>query len=467
MSLARLAIVAVIGLLAQQVRVGPIRVPIPPAPGEVQVSTAPQLTAALARGGTIRLSPGRYVGNFIIDQSNTTLRGFTLPTTRVTLGATAGIILQPSDTSRPSLEVRGPVSHVLVDGISFGPLPDRATIVLGSTATADPLQQPDDVTFDRIECHAATAGGVRCMEVHTRAFTVQRSLIDGWFYQGRDSQAVLVYNGPGPHRVIDNRLSASGENILFGGASDRSANMIATNAVVRGNLVDKPEEWRGKTGSVKNSIEFKSVRGALVERNIIDGCWTDGQTGNAFVLTPRDQNNDNPWTVVQDVIIRENIITPRHRNGYAVNILLHDSPNPSQDSARVTIERNLFHSPRGILVVGGLRDYLRVTDNTMPDITSNLMTFDGKVATYVKPVLTFQRNVVKAGPYAIGGPETAIGKPTLDGYTAAGSVFTSNIIEKDATSSPSWPTGNTVLTAGTLASKLDALFHYIPGGAGY
>ena len=75
-----------------------------------------------------------------------------------------------------------------------------------------------------------------------------------------------------------------------------------------GNTLAKPETWRALTGAVKNSLEFKAVRRALVENNVIDGNWKDGQDGSPILLTPRNQYGDTPWVVVEDVTIRGNIV---------------------------------------------------------------------------------------------------------------------------------------------------------------
>jgi hypothetical protein len=431
-------------------------------PAIAKVSTANELTDALTKGGVIQLVPGTYIGNFIISVPGTELRGARLPLARVIADQTAGYVLKPQDPLTPALRILASRFRMIGIRVVNGD-PSRSTVVAGSPTATDPAAQPDDVELDRVEIVAASGLGKRGIEAHTRSFTLARSRVVGFLYRGQDSQAFLTYNGPGPYTLVDNELSASGENIMTGGGSIKSAAMIPSQVVIRGNLILKPQEWRTTTGSVKNSVEFKAVKGALVEDNVIDGCWRDAQAGHMIVITPRNQYNDSPWTVVQDVVIRGNK-TVRHTDGYAVNVLGTDNNAPTQPTARITIERNLFQdSPKGILVSYGVTGYLRVLNNTLPGVRWNLLTF---TSTTVKTPLTFTGNVAKSGEYGINGDDTAPGSPTLSAHAIL-EAFTGNVIEKTPARRIEWPSGNTLVDPGGLAALLDGQFRYRAGGAGY
>ncbi len=73
--------------------------------------------------------------------------------------------------------------------------------------------------------------------------------------------------------------------------------------------------------TVKNLVELKNAQRVTIEGNVVEYAWKAAQTGFAFLLTPKNQENTAPWTVVQDVVIRYN--TVRHVNG-GVNILGRD-----------------------------------------------------------------------------------------------------------------------------------------------
>ena len=97
----------------------------------------------------------------------------------------------------------------------------------------------------------------------------------------------------------------------------------------------------GTLWNVKNTIELKNAQRVRIEGNVIENNWQASQSGYAIVLTPRNQDNTAPWTVVQDVTIRSNIV--RHVNG-AINILGSDysSSTGSQLTRRISIVNNVF-----------------------------------------------------------------------------------------------------------------------------
>ena len=420
------------------------------------VTNAAELTAALRSGGAIRLMPGRYVGNFVISVDGTTLVGrATLPDARVQPTDVAGVVLAPADPQVPALRITA--SRVTVTGLTVvNGATDRETVVVGSDTATTAAQQPDDVTLDRIAVLAGESGGVRGISLHTRKVTLTRSHVAGFWYRGRDAQAVLVVNGPGPYILRDNYLEGSGENVMFGGATIRIKDCVPSNVEIVGNTLAKPETWRTMKGTVKNSLEFKAVRRALVENNLIDGSWKDAQDGSPILLTPRNQYGDNPWVVVEDVTIRGNIVR-RTTDGYAVSILGRDNNHPSEQTARVTIERNLFADARnGIRVIGGVDGALTVRRNTFPAIAYNWFAFSG---TGPQTPLTVTGNVARSGVYGISGDgSTPMGTPSLKLTKVV--AFSGNIIELTAKRKVSWPDGNTLLAPGALGTLLDPQFRH-------
>lgn len=428
------------------------------------VSDAAALTAALQTSGLpIQLSPGTYVGNFVIAVDGTEIRGLPV-SARVTPGQ--GVLIKAADTSHNALVIAA--SHVKLSGFDvLAVATDRAAVIGGSPNVSDPLQQPDDLTMDGIAVVAMAGGGKRGVEMHTRAFTMRRSFVAGFFYSGADSQAFLACNGPGPYLLEDSQFQASGENVMFGGGTIKSAAMVPDGITLRHLLLDKPQAWRQKSGTVKNSLEFKAGKNVLVEDVVIDGCWKDAQSGNAIVLTPRNQNNDSPWTVVRDVVLRR-VVVRNHTDGYAVQTLYTDNNAPSLPLANVTIDHCLFLSPSGIVLNGGMDGALVIVDSTMPSINSRfgaVLTFNGPIATVAKPALTFQRNVLVSGPYGVNSQYAGLGTYTFAAYLAS-VVNGGNVVEETVWTR--WPiaTGK-MLKPGELAPLLDAGFRYTPGGAGW
>jgi hypothetical protein len=426
------------------------------------VTNAAELTAALSRGGGIRVMPGRYVGNFVISVDGTTLTGRDmLPDARVQPPDVAGVALVPADPQEPALRITA--SRATVTGLTvLNGATDRETVVVGSEKATAAAQQPDDVTLDRMAVLAGESGGVRGITLHTRKVTLTRSHVAGFWYRGRDAQAVLVVNGPGPYIFRDNYLEGSGENLMFGGASIRIRDCVPSDVEIVGNTLAKPDAWRTMKGTVKNSLEFKAVRRALVENNVIDGSWKDAQDGSAILLTPRNQYGDTPWVVVEDVTIRGNTLR-RTTDGFAVNILGRDNNHPSRQTARVTIERNLFTDARsGIRVSGGVDGHLAVRRNTFPAIAYNWFAFSG---TGPQTPLTITGNVARSGSYGISSDGTGPGVPSLKLTRVL--AFSGNVIERTAERTVSWPEGNTLLAPGALGTLLDRQFRHPDANIGY
>jgi hypothetical protein len=449
----------------------PIPVVVPPVS---TVSTAAELHAALRTPGVYTLASGTYVGNFTMAVDGVALIGAALPSGRVVPDATAGYRLIPADPSRATLTITA--SHSRVTGLWIGQgNPARAVVEIGSPDVADPLLQPDDVTLDRVEIVAGTSGGLRGIAAHTRAFTLTQSRIVGFWWQGADSQALLIVNGPGPYTVTDNQLQASAENLMVGGASIRSAAMVPNGITIQRNLIDKPQAWRQIAGSVKNSIEFKVGKNILVEDNLIDGMWASAQTGSAILLTPRNPYSDSPWVEVSDVVIRRNRLI-NHTDGFFANIMGHNDQGDTDPSkmtgqtARVTIEGNYADSHKGIMVNRGVAGWLRVRNNTWPNIsptTGVAWQFEPAPNT-VKTPCQWVRNVFSAGRYGILGGGNGSGIAALDYYCEPGYVVAGNVIEAPVRSI--WPyvapnTNKFLSGPGLLAPLLDVDGHYLPDGS--
>jgi hypothetical protein len=103
---------------------------------------------------------------------------------------------------------------------------------------------PHSIVFDRVWIHGhPTKGQRRGIAVNARALDVFNSYIDDIFSVS-DSQAIAVFNAPGPMRFINNYLEATGENILFGGSDPRTPGLVPSDVEIRGNHFYKDPAWR-------------------------------------------------------------------------------------------------------------------------------------------------------------------------------------------------------------------------------
>ncbi len=465
-----------------------------PAASGATVGTAAELTAALARGGEIRLRPGRYVGIFTISKPTTLIGVDTLPNARVAAGATSTVTLatpasattntldadrkRPPKGESPTLFAFADVpltvnaSDVTVRGVTIlAGAVDTPTVLIGHPDNRDVTTLPDRVLFDRVELVAPpAAGGFRGFDVHARGVTITRSRVTGYWYKGRDSQAIYSCNGPGPTVIEDNYLEASGQNVLFGGGSIRTPAHHPKDVVVRGNTLFKPQSWRAIGPTVKNSFECKACDGALFEDNVIDGNWTSGQTGSPILLTPRNQYNDSPFVVVQNVIIRRNRIV-NCPDGFMISSIYRDNNAPSQPTKNVTVEGNLHTGPAILSSTGAFDGDLIIRNNTGPHILHSVLNFNDDPKGMGKPRCVIQGNVWRHGRYGILSQSAGQGHPTLTYYCSSWTVSGNVIEESNGTTYywGRWPSGSgLMLKLGELPPKLDPqTYKYLPGGAGY
>ena len=430
---------------------------LPSAAQVTKVTTADELTAALLKGGSVTLAAGTYTGNFVIAK----------PTVLTGSGQGATVIV-PKDPLEPPLS--GTADDVTVQDLTVrNGAPDRDTLVFGTIDAASVDALPRRVRLQRVTVTAVN-GGHRGVLLNGTDMTLTDSTVTGFWEKGRDSQAVAIVNGPGPYTITNNVLEASGENLLVGGADPGIAGSVPSDITIRGNTFRKPAAYRG-LGDVKNLLELKNARRVVVENNTFDGNWADAQPGNAILFTVRNQSGKCPWCVVEDVVFRGNVIT-NAVDGFGVSILGNDDERDSQQTRRITIDRNLFaDSPMGVQVINGVSEALIITNNTFPKVTGKFLQFGhSSNRPKVMTPLTYSHNVTRAGEYGIAGNgEVAMGLPSLRQYATV-VEWNGNIIEHGAERKWTYPEGkgNKLVAAGGLAALLDPkTFKLRSGTAGY
>ena len=246
-----------------------------------------------------------------------------------------------------------------------------------------------------------------------------------------DAQAVTGWNGPGPFKITNNYLEASGENLGFGGADPDIPNLVPADIEIRHNHLSKQLSWKG-VYLVKNLLESKSSMRVLVEGNLLENNWLDGQGGSAINLKSTNQGGACPGCSTQDWTIRLNLI----RNTGA-GIVLSANPDPhtvTHKLQRVTIVDNVFTNidvapftgdGRGVLINQDPAD-ITLAHNTIISPTSAAVGFGGPQAT--PPVrLSIRDNIIGGGQWGVKGPGLAAGTTTINTFMAPKS-FVSNAI---------------------------------------
>lgn len=422
--------------------------PIPSNPTTVTVTTAAELQAALdGSAATVQVQPGTYTGNFTIKAkpTKTTVRGMV-----VTGRAQPGLAypkLVAKDPLLPVLNALDGAHDYTFAGLELtGVAPDRDLIVMGPIGMTSLAQAPVNIAFDQVYAHGVNGLGHRGIEFNAVNGTITRSYFAEFVEQGRDSQAIAVGVGPGPYTFTNNYIEGSGENMMFGGVDPVIPNLSPGPALIANNTFFKPLEWKTKyPGSVKNLFELKNAHDITVINNVFENVWADAQPGSAILFTVRNQSGGCPWCNVRDVVFRCNEI--RNVETFAFNILATDNLKTSGMAENIVIADNLVTKTAGglQLIAGGKT--VTVTGNVMPGLTKSFLALSGAPGSGFQ----FTGNMVAAGAYGIAGNNTAPGLASLDAFQPS-STFTGNTIEKSATRTITYPTGNTMVPTGGVSA---------------
>jgi len=296
-----------------------------------------------------------------------------------------------------------------------------------------------------------------------RNLTIVDSHLSDFKEVGADSQALAGWSGAGPFTIVNNYLEGAGENVMFGGADPSVSGLVPADIVVRHNHFFKPLSWKvddssyaGTHWSVKNLFELKNARRVVVEGNVFEQNWADAQSGFSILFTVRNQDGTAPWSQVDDVTFRNNIV--RHV-GAGFNILGYDNNFPSEQTANITVRNNLLYdvTDAGWGGNGAFLQLLDATTNVAVDHntvihTGNVITADGRPHTE----FAFTNNIAAHNSYGVIGTNHGPGNDSLDVYFP-GRTFLRNVIP--GASSNSYPIGN--FYPGNMS---DLRFVNLPGG---
>ena len=338
----------------------------------------------------------------------------------------------------PALRTEAAAHHYRFLGIEFVPATAEAMVTnlieLGDDGTRGQTsleRVPHHLVLDRCYIHAWAEQDVRRGIALNSAHTeVTNSYLSEFKSHSSDSQAILGWNGPGPFRIINNYLEGATENLQFGGGGGDPAiaNLVPSDIEVRRNHLAKPLAWRGKW-LVKNLLELKYARRVVIEGNLLEYNWADGQAGYAIQLTVRNEGGRATWNTIEDVEITNNVV--RHTSG-GINILGRDYNNPSQQAKRIVIRNNLF-AEMGSARWGGTDTFLQVTETEGVVVDHNTVFQGGNIIEAYGVANTnfvFTNNIVPHNAYGIFGGGQSPGNKTIAVYFPRG-VFKRNVIYGD------------------------------------
>src|SRR5262245_33871299 len=416
----------------------------------VTVGPGGDLQAALDRapgGDVIVLEAGAvYVGPFTVPrtagddwitiQSSALERGALPPGRRVDPSQAAHMPKLVS-ASGPVIRAAPGAHHVRLVGLELHPRDGVALVTLVELGTEsrslDDL--PRHVVFERCYLHGdPEKGGRRGIALNARDAAVVDSHLADFKDRGVDTQAIAIWNSPGPIRIANNYLEGAGENVMVGGADPLIPDLVPSDIEIRANHMAKPLAWKpgepgfkGPPWVVKNLFELKNARRVRIEGNLFEHNWEAGQNGFAILFTVRNQDGTAPWSAIEDVLFAGNVV---RGTASGVNILGRDDLKPSQPARRIAIRDNLFDDVggarwggRGILfqVLNGAEQVV-IEHNTAVQ-TGSIVMAEGPPS----PGFVYRNNVSSHGDYGIIGTGTAPGRDTLRRYFP-GAIVEGNVI---------------------------------------
>jgi hypothetical protein len=414
------------------------------------VANGSDLQAALDSakpGDTVALEPGAiFTGNFVLPQKSGK-DWITIRPSNESVIPPAGSRVNPAvhaaqmpkiitPNRSAALRTDAGAHHYRIIGIELGVAEgvtaNSGILLLGDgTAAQNSLEQvPHDLIVERCYIHGNAGGNMRRgVALNSASTTITDSYITQIHEVGADTQAIGGWNGPGPFRIINNYLEAAGENVMFGGADPKIANLVPSDIEFRRNHCFKPLSWRegdpayaGTRWTVKNLFELKNAQRVLVDGNVFENSWAAAQQGKAILLKSVNQDGTAPWSVTQDVTFTNNIV--RHA-AIAVDILGQDSHHPVEQARRIKIANNLFEDIDAERWGGGSLGGYFLTISNAADVKvdhNTVINSGGPIYVYVTPSgsqvqkFTFTNNITNIGTRGLKGDGSQPGTPTLDTY---------------------------------------------------
>ncbi|HEX2476093.1 MAG TPA: hypothetical protein VHK01_15185 [Lacipirellulaceae bacterium] len=330
----------------------------------------------------------------------------------------------------PVFKTQAGASQYRLIGLDIGAtLQNQSTTVFnlldfGSDSTSA-THLPSDLIVDRCYIHGNQNANVRRgIALNSIRSAVVDSYIDEIHEHGADAQAVGGWTGPGPYLIQNNFLAAATENIMFGGSPPGVANLVPEDIVIRDNHLLKPLRWKasdpsfdGNDWSIKNSFELKNARRVLVEGNVFENNWADSQVGFAILFTVRGEDGQAPWSAVQDVTFRHNIVK---NSDHGVNISAYDDSGASQQTSRILIANNYWDQVGGRLfqilnAPEGGTNGVTIEHNTSNRAGNQFLNM-GDTRNQPNINLAVRNNLGPAGQYGVFGGGVGSGTAALDAY---------------------------------------------------
>ncbi|HEX3157810.1 MAG TPA: hypothetical protein VHQ45_04810 [Gemmatimonadaceae bacterium] len=392
---------------------------------------------AAQRGDEIVLDAGAtYTGSFILREKSGA--GWIIIRSNGSLPA-PGTRVRPADSvhmarlaspgsNQSTITTSGAASGWRLIGLHVSAAPGAVVgslVSINGHSASSVETQPGRIILDRMLVRGRPEQDFRrCVTLNGAHLAVIDSWLDECHAKGADSQAIVAWQGSGPFLIQNNHLAGAGENVMFGGSDSRSAELLPSDITIRGNHFYKPAAWKG-VWTVKNLLELKIGRRVLVEDNVLENNWADGQSGFAVVFKSTNQSGTAPWSETSDVTFRYNIL----RN-VAQGINMADKPEsyPAVPAARFHYSHNVFdrvgsgdYTGGRLFQVNGV-DMVTLDHNTALSSNSSLLLTGGTITD-----LVVTGNIFGQTTYGILGDGKGSGEAGLTAR-APGWIFKGNVM---------------------------------------
>jgi hypothetical protein len=180
----------------------------------------------------------------------------------------------------------------------------------------------------------------RCVALNSANSFVVDSWLEDCHSKGNDSQAIAGWNGAGPFLIQNNYLDGAAQSIMFGGADPSIPNLVPCDITIRGNHMTRPVAWKN-VWTEKTIMELKNACRVLIEGNVLEHTWVDGQVGFGVLLKATDQGGSG---AVVDDAGRHGALQPRERRRRGVQPRRASGDSTRRPAARFTIYDNVADS---------------------------------------------------------------------------------------------------------------------------
>ena len=279
-------------------------------------------------------------------------------------------LLSPSDNN-PVIRTEDYAHHWRLVGLEIAPQNDYTSdrlidlLAPSGQSPTDMTKVPHHIIIDRCYVHSlpnnrAVVVGISLNSAFSEVTNSYVSEIHG---SRTDSQAIFAYNGPGDLNITNNYLEAESECVLFGYGEAGGIN--PKNIQFRRNHVSRPIWWRHRYVNVKNLLEMKGGTNVIIEGNLFENNWAQGQNGNAVVFTAYGNEISNVQFINNIVRI----------SGSGITI----SENRSTPlSHHITIRNNLFQHIAAS-AFGGEGVFLKIASVPHVVVDHNTIIHDGTI----------------------------------------------------------------------------------------